>query len=124
MEISSEVPSMEETKSFENSVMSLRISEPCGVSDGYGCGCWFVAHPVLLAEERGIAKRVELLLRLAHQRVQAGLHVGQLLSDMVHQDLQSQHELAHTHIFSVRTPFSVFARNLVPQRWAMLRYTG
>lgn len=45
-------------------------------------------HPVLLAKERQIAKRVELLLGLTHKRVEAGLHVGQLLPDVVHQDLE------------------------------------
>lgn len=45
---------------------------------------------VLLAEEGAVAERVQFLLRLAHERVQARLHVGQLIADVVHQDLGTE----------------------------------
>lgn len=43
-----------------------------------------------LAEEGAVAKRVELLLRLAHERVEPCLHVGQLVADVVHEDLRAR----------------------------------
>lgn len=48
-------------------------------------GC---AYPVLFTEKGGVAKRVEFLLRLAHQGVQPCLHIGQLVPDVIHEDLQ------------------------------------
>ncbi len=45
------------------------------------------AYLVLVAVYRSISERVQLLLRLAHKRVQARLHLGQLITDMVHQHL-------------------------------------
>ena len=45
------------------------------------------AHLVLVAVNRRVTERVQLLLRLAHERVQPRLHVRQLVPDMVHEDL-------------------------------------
>lgn len=42
---------------------------------------------MLVAEQGRVAIRVELLLGLAHQCVQPRLHIGQFLSNVVHQDL-------------------------------------
>jgi len=44
-------------------------------------------YAVLLSKEGGVAKRVELLLRLSHERIETGLHVRQLFANVVHQDL-------------------------------------
>ena len=45
------------------------------------------AHLVLVPVYRRVPKRVQLLLRLAHERVQARLHVRQLVADVVHEHL-------------------------------------
>lgn len=62
-------------------------------------------YPVLLAQEGRVAKRVELVLRLAHERVESSLHVWQLLSDVVHEDLQGGGKMP-----SVSVVFSIDVR--------------
>ena len=42
---------------------------------------------MLVAEERGIAKSSKLLLRLTHERVEARLHVWELIANVAHEHL-------------------------------------
>lgn len=42
---------------------------------------------VLLAEESVVAKCIEFLLGLSHESVESCFHVGQFVSNVVHQDL-------------------------------------
>jgi hypothetical protein len=56
---------------------------------------------MLFTKEGGISKRVQFLLRLSHQGVESGLHVGQLVTNVVHEDLPRPNQGAfrqrHTH---------------------------
>lgn len=47
-------------------------------------------NPVLLSEEGRVSERVEFLLSLTHESVETSLHIGKLLSDMVHEHLLPQ----------------------------------
>ena len=47
---------------------------------------------MLFAKERRVAKVVELLLSLTHQRVEPGFHIRQLVSNMVHKNLKDRQE--------------------------------
>jgi hypothetical protein len=49
---------------------------------------------MLLAQKSGIAERVEFLLSLTHQGVQPGLHIRQFVSDVVHENLGRNIQLA------------------------------
>jgi len=44
-------------------------------------------NSVLLSQEGRVSERVELLLSLAHERVETSLHIRKLLSDVVHEHL-------------------------------------
>lgn len=44
-------------------------------------------HLVFVTKDCSVTKCVELLLRLAHQRVQTRLHIGKFLPYMVNQNL-------------------------------------
>jgi hypothetical protein len=47
---------------------------------------------MLFAKERRVAKVVELLLSLTHQRVESSFHIRQFVSNMVHEDLEERQE--------------------------------
>jgi hypothetical protein len=47
---------------------------------------------MLFTKERRIAKIVQLLLSLTHQRVEPSFHIRQLVSNMVHEDLEERQE--------------------------------
>lgn len=88
VEMSRVVPSMDDTKSRANEVIKRRIRAPfCkGVSAVFHRQ-W--THLVLVAKERGITKRGELLLGLTHECIQTSLHIGEFLADVVDQDLDT-----------------------------------
>jgi hypothetical protein len=49
-----------------------------------------MTNPMLFAKERRVSKGIELLLSLAHQRIEPSFHIGQLVSNMIHENLDGR----------------------------------
>lgn len=49
-----------------------------------------VAYLILVTVDCGISERIQLLLGLTHQSIQTRFHIGQFVTDMIHQDLSGR----------------------------------